>query len=58
MVFIIEIMLFYSLIYYGFYRSVILVKMELDEIKHDTSYADNDEIPPPYTSPQNPLCEP
>ena len=53
MVFIIEIILFYSLIYYGFYRSVILVKMELDEIKHDTSYADNDEIPPPYASPED-----
>ena len=51
--FVIDIILIYTIIYLGFYKTMVIAKEEID-----LSYASNDETPPPYSSPQNPLSKP
>lgn len=43
--FVIDIILIYTIIYLGFYKSMVIAKEE-----YDLSYADNDETPPPYST--------
>ena len=57
----IDIIIIYSVFcYYGFYKTILFSRKEsLQERDFDTSYAENDdEIPPPYTLPERPLCPP
>ena len=53
--FFIDFILIYTIIYLGFYKIMVIAKAE-----YDLSYAsnDNDDTPPPYSSPKNPLGKP